>query len=1107
MSQREYTAFISYRHAPMDSAIAKLLHTMIEQYRIPKELQTNGRDRLGIVFRDQEELHASSDLSAEIRKVLDHTEFLIVICSESTGQSRWVPQEIDYFLEKHDRSHVLMLLAGGEPSQVMPYRLTHITDPQTGEVREVEPLAADVRADTVGAIKRKLRRELPRLVAPILGCPYDALVMREQKRKTRRLLTAAAAVLTVTTAFSAVLLMKNRQIEAQNQELISQKEQIQWRESELLALDAEEALANGHIREALELSLAAMPENSDQAAHPLAQSILMRSMNLFGDENYSNMVSVTELEQSTIIRNFRISEDGTKVVTMDSYRQVNCFDKETGALLWSHQAEKDDYLESIPYLGYSSSTTIYPAIFFDPIHDAVICCQDDRIESLELETGALRWYKNDTEYSDGWNNQRMCFDPRTGKLAFVRKEQLDDASRLFLELVDAQSGKTEKQIELGAVQESVSFPSVDTGAMGAFSADGRYFTGAYLTEDYSLDSAECHIYTVDLASGTLLHQYACDSEGYFDSSCIGMVYSADAEAVFAAFSGLKEDVPVTVLKISVQTGALLWASDSPDNGMNDAHLGAPAYTVLFRDESILVGYLNQLYSIDAATGAVVYSKTITDYITSMTMVSDGDFCISLNNGACILGWQLEDGRIVTTDDPLMKASFPVGQHKTFRSWGGGVFQIERRDGGFVISISNRVSPGFAAVQPSDQLNAIRIYQPVTLTPPVEREKLLQADALFDLDFETKMMRLGEQLLVWPVSYYDPDDMDSYGEEYFLKINITTGTSERTRIPEDILYDTIWCLSDGSGYYLEATGYGGYLIRDGAEPVALPEEDDFTGLIRMDCAYLNGDGPLLTAKCSGNELSWWIDGVPVRTLPIPEALQVPVKELYRVDRCLMAGENGLVLLRQQADDGIERLAVCDTTEGKWFLPQTQLPRQSGSEAFAVRQPLLAAADKDGNVHILDMTTGSELLQFPSGVSPRSILRLQFILEDEMLLLYTEDGLLRLYDLNDGSVKYSTFLNDGTTDHTRVWVDSENRRLYLANDVYSRESYGLCLDMQNWTDLDVIPGLLFFDAQTGEVYQYTQEILNDSIFSRFRVPDTAELYRLGRELLEQLDPAQP
>ena len=53
MSQREYTAFISYRHASKDLAVAKLLHTMIEQYRIPKELQTNGRDRLGIVFRDQ----------------------------------------------------------------------------------------------------------------------------------------------------------------------------------------------------------------------------------------------------------------------------------------------------------------------------------------------------------------------------------------------------------------------------------------------------------------------------------------------------------------------------------------------------------------------------------------------------------------------------------------------------------------------------------------------------------------------------------------------------------------------------------------------------------------------------------------------------------------------------------------------------------------------------------------------------------------------------------------------------------------------------------------------------------------------------------------------
>lgn len=53
---RNYAAFISYRHAPLDSAAAKMIHTLIERYRIPRKLRRSGQKRFGYVFRDQEEL-------------------------------------------------------------------------------------------------------------------------------------------------------------------------------------------------------------------------------------------------------------------------------------------------------------------------------------------------------------------------------------------------------------------------------------------------------------------------------------------------------------------------------------------------------------------------------------------------------------------------------------------------------------------------------------------------------------------------------------------------------------------------------------------------------------------------------------------------------------------------------------------------------------------------------------------------------------------------------------------------------------------------------------------------------------------------------------------
>lgn len=102
--EKKYIAFISYRHAELDSAVAKTLHTLIEQYRIPRGLQKDGNKRLGIVFRDQEELNASSNLTEEIQHALDNTEYLIVICSKSAIQSPWVMREIEYFLRHHDHA-------------------------------------------------------------------------------------------------------------------------------------------------------------------------------------------------------------------------------------------------------------------------------------------------------------------------------------------------------------------------------------------------------------------------------------------------------------------------------------------------------------------------------------------------------------------------------------------------------------------------------------------------------------------------------------------------------------------------------------------------------------------------------------------------------------------------------------------------------------------------------------------------------------------------------------------------------------------------------------------------------------------------------------------
>jgi hypothetical protein len=82
-TSERYVAFISYRHTDPDRYWAKWLHSRLETYRVPKTLRHSGLPaRPGRVFRDEEELSASADLSERIDEALTDARFLIVVCSK-----------------------------------------------------------------------------------------------------------------------------------------------------------------------------------------------------------------------------------------------------------------------------------------------------------------------------------------------------------------------------------------------------------------------------------------------------------------------------------------------------------------------------------------------------------------------------------------------------------------------------------------------------------------------------------------------------------------------------------------------------------------------------------------------------------------------------------------------------------------------------------------------------------------------------------------------------------------------------------------------------------------------------------------------------------------
>ena len=161
---RKYDAFISYRHSELDKFVATTLQRRLEAFTLPKGVSSKTKKkRIERVFRDQDELPLSSNLSEPIHLALNNTDFLIVICTPRLPESKWCEEEISTFIKLYGREKILAVLAEGEPSESFPPLLTgedyEETLPDGSKVtkhRSFEPLAADVRGKNNKEIRKKI---------------------------------------------------------------------------------------------------------------------------------------------------------------------------------------------------------------------------------------------------------------------------------------------------------------------------------------------------------------------------------------------------------------------------------------------------------------------------------------------------------------------------------------------------------------------------------------------------------------------------------------------------------------------------------------------------------------------------------------------------------------------------------------------------------------------------------------------------------------------------------------------------------------------------------------------------------------------------------------
>ena len=121
VEEKKYTAFISYNSK--DNRIAKWLQKKLESYSLPSVIANekgetirsyDKKTRKFKIFRYVTDLVAQN-LDDGLRRELDQSKFLIVICSPRSARAPWVKKEVQHFIESGKSKQIIPFIIEGTP--------------------------------------------------------------------------------------------------------------------------------------------------------------------------------------------------------------------------------------------------------------------------------------------------------------------------------------------------------------------------------------------------------------------------------------------------------------------------------------------------------------------------------------------------------------------------------------------------------------------------------------------------------------------------------------------------------------------------------------------------------------------------------------------------------------------------------------------------------------------------------------------------------------------------------------------------------------------------------------------------------------------------------
>ncbi len=719
MSERGYTAFISYRHQPPDMEVAQRLHTAIETYRIPAGIRKKtGRKKMGLVFRDQEELPLSPDLGKDIEDALDRSDWLIAVCSPQYLESSWCLRELEYFIEKKGKDHVLTILTDGEPWNSFPKALQFLEDGE-GNLQPVEPLAADVRAETKAERLRKLKKEKLRLLAPMLGVTYDDLRMRERQRRRKRIASLAAAALVAAGALTGALIhsanlrriAEEQQRKAEEERLRAEEQQRKAEEERQRAEEeqrkaeeerqrAEEERLNAvsnSIGEALQ-SASSFRADSDRrkSAGVLLDALTLSEENggMRREEILSQLRRTMYIEPYTVVsrmdlqngrlNNARVSPDGKKAICIVNSEAVALFDLEASKMAYAVSKGNGE----ITYIAFSPDGSRFVAL-----------CENHRCATVWNTEDGSEVYTYTSETNEAAN---ALFWKGSDTLL------VQDHDRLYL--VSLPDGEKKLFYTIGDQQEGYDYGNTLYTFMGGNRPLDEIITDyadRYSLEPLIISKDGTKVLVTGLAgkTGTIILNDRGERISLLDR----------APAVFADYYGMSPDGRYAACQFRMFGYVCIWETETGklrhmkklDRGMTNG-----ASSPVFSPDSEKVAFLSEksLYILDTAKGKELV-RTEVEWEDPAPMIlnwsDDGKYLTFFTPDLYIV--DAESGEILlfldANENLLYNNVVPAGSDFVFASQGGGEAILLSLPGIASVKVQENYEGGISGYDPRTEPEA------------------------------------------------------------------------------------------------------------------------------------------------------------------------------------------------------------------------------------------------------------------------------------------------------------------------------------------------------------------------------------------------------------------